>query len=169
MVHKPKLARKNILCKLNVRSQFQHIHPSRFLLLVPQSGFHQQAFLTLTSLTGISSQVSSASPGVLFGLRLVRLGHPITPCAELWLSLCSVLNSALSEQTPWVDPSPDSSPHLAWDCHPADCQPQSRPCLGPAGLHPVRDSLACAVSIFCSCSSCPGAAASVLMFGTWFV
>lgn len=100
-------------------------------------------------------------PGVLFGLRFVMLGHPITHCtvvAVFSLNFYSFWANSLGGSQPWLIPSP---------C--LDCQSPFQPCLGPARLHPVRESMACAVSICCSCCSSPWGAASLLLFVVWFV
>lgn len=112
MVHKPKLAEENILWELLVRSQFHHIYPSQFLLLASQSGLHEQAFLALTNLTGISN------PRCPLPRPEACLGSGLSGWDTL-CGCCCVQSSAFSEQTLWVAPSPNSSPHLAWISSPS--------------------------------------------------
>lgn len=86
---------------------------------------------------------------------------------ELWVSLCPGFTSAVLELTPWMDPSPDSSPVLSGTVDGLLSPAQA--CLGPA-LQPVREGTAFAVRICCSKPILPcGAVSLLLLFGRGFI
>lgn len=118
VVHKPKLARENILwepCTWGLNSTASTIVSS--LWWCHGLGCTSRPQLPWPASPGASTQALSASWSRSSAWdRACQPGAPRPGLSWPVVSPCPVLTSAVSEQTPGMEPSPDSSPHLVWDC-----------------------------------------------------